>query len=141
MGGVVSSGSVAPTDVTIVIEIELDAGAPEYALQLLVTHPSASATWTGAGTIAGSGTDSVGALLGAGAAFSWGSGLAPGETTDWLFLSLPALPLGEDFEVVLFGVPTGEQPSASGSFEVVPEPSTLALLLIGFVAFDRRLRT
>jgi hypothetical protein len=139
-GGVVTDGSVAPGDVTVVLEIELDAGSPEHALAIGVTMPSVGTAWTGIGRIPGAGADFLGELGAEGASFLSAAGLAPGEIADRIFLSLPALLAGATFDVVLLGAPDGEQAAARGTFGVMPEPATAALVLVGLAGLARRPR-
>jgi hypothetical protein len=138
-GGVLLAGSVAATDVTVVFDLELDAGAAQSGGFFVVTHPDApTISWTGMGWIPGPDLDLTGAGIGSYATFGPAAFLAPGQSTDIMFVSTAVLPVFADFEFVIVGASDGEE--AVGFATVIPEPTTGLLLLAGIAALALRAR-
>jgi hypothetical protein len=139
IGGVVLAGSVAPTDVTFVFTITLDADAATDVLFSTVVYPeppiAASPVFAAVGTIPAPGPDIVDAVVSAGVAYwNYAPLPSPGETVDPFFLSFSSVSAGDQFKMEEVVLPLG-------MFTVVPEPGTLGILAISFVVLAWRARS
>ena len=131
-GGVVLDGTVAPTDVVLLFELEQFpdplAVLPDLDFGYSLAFPVGSAL-TAVGTIAGAGVDITGGAVaptGGGIIFP---GVSTGYTTDVFFIAFEASPEGFDWRFETLGGSITFDPVV-----FVPEPSTGLLFGIGSAA-------
>jgi hypothetical protein len=139
-GGIVFSGTPAPSDLTLLLTVRyVGPGTLASSQTGLFGFP----VWSSAGWIPGTGVDwTRGVASGGGFGFAAGqsAAIATGAVTDVLFISAASIDVGE---VMIFGFDGGSL-ATYGEAEVtwVPEPGTLALLTGGLAllarASDRR---
>ena len=143
-GALALEGAVAPTDLTVILEVTLDAeSAPIGPLGVFATHLPAGTLVnpTGAGVLPGAGADISGVTrttspgVGESVLFAFAGGsLEGGQAADPIFVSFPALEIGDLFGVTIAAPREpwqqfGRRDAVSGY--LVPEPGAITLFAMG----------
>jgi PEP-CTERM motif len=139
-GGLLLDGSIAPSDTTLLIQLEYLAATPLTFSQMGIFRDAT--LFSGVGTVPGAGVDwTMAAAVSTGegfAVFAQSAALAQNAITDVLFVSSASFDVGETLHFAYSG--PGGTVGGSGDAQWVPEPGTLALLTggLGLLARARR---
>jgi hypothetical protein len=138
-GGLLLDGSIAPSDTTLLFQMEYLAAAPLAFSQMGIFRDAT--LFSGVGTVPGAGVDWTMAAVttgGAFAAFAQSAALAQSAITDVLFVSSASFDVGETLHFAYSG--PGGTVGGSGDAQWVPEPDTFALLAVGLALLARARR-
>ena len=127
-GGITLGGSAAPSDLTLLLTVQyVGPGSPTLSQLGLFADP----LWSSVGWIPGPGVNWTMGAATVGAALAQSAAIAPGATTDVLFVTVPSIDVGKVIDVAFWNGSSNASGQGEALVTWVPEPGTLALMTGG----------